>query len=292
MRAFIFPGQGSQYPGMAKDWYESNAHAKSMMDKANELLGYKLTEIMFDGDAETLKQTKYTQPAIFLHSIIRFSILNETADAVAGHSLGEFTALVAANALSFEDGLSIVSERGQAMQDSGLANEGSMAAIIGMSDEEVVAICEEAAKIAMVVPANFNANGQIVISGTVAGVEKAIDLAKEKGCRMAKQLPVSGAFHSPLMADALPRLKTALDKATFKTATCNVYANFTALPTKDADLLKQNVIDQLQNPVLWTQTLQNMQNDGVQDFIEIGPGNVLQGLIKRTLKDVTFSGYQ
>jgi len=292
MRAFIFPGQGSQFPGMAKDWYESNDQAKNIMERANELLGYKLTDIMFEGDAEILKQTRYTQPAIFLHAVVRYILLNETPDAVAGHSLGEFSALVAAKALSFEDALSIVSERGQAMQDSGLANEGAMAAIIGMPDEKVIAICEQAAQEAMVVPANFNANGQIVISGTVKGVEKAIELAKEQGCRMAKLLPVSGAFHSPLMADALPRLTAALDKATFSDASCNVYANYTAKPTKEAAELKQNVIDQLQNPVLWTQTLQNMQKDGIQDFVEIGPGNVLQGLVKRTLKGVTFSGYQ
>lgn len=292
MRAFIFPGQGSQFPGMAKDWYASNNQAKKLMDSANELLGYSLTDIMFEGDAEILKQTKYTQPAIFLHSIVRFMLLNETADVVAGHSLGEFSALVAANAISFEDGLHIVSERGQAMQDSGNANEGAMAAIIGMTNNDVIDLCSEAAKTAMVVPANFNANGQIVISGTVEGVEKALELAKEQGCRMAKLLPVSGAFHSPLMADALPRLKSALEKATFNNATCNVYSNFTAKPSKDASTLKQNVIDQLQNPVLWTQSLQNMQADGVTDFVEIGPGNVLQGLVKRTLKDVTFSGYQ
>lgn len=292
MRAFIFPGQGSQFPGMAKDWYDTNSQAKDMMDKANELLGYSLTDIMFEGDVETLKQTKYTQPAIFLHSVVRFVLLNESPDAVAGHSLGEFSALVAAKALSFEDALRIVSERGQAMQESGLANEGSMAAIIGMTDDQVISLCEEASKEAMVVPANFNANGQIVISGTIPGVEKAMELAKEQGCRMAKQLPVSGAFHSPLMADALPRLKNALDNATFSEATCNLYSNFTAKPTREAALLKQNVIDQLQNPVLWTQSLHQMQTDGITDFIEIGPGNVLQGLVKRTLKDVTFSGYQ
>jgi len=193
----------------------------------------------------------------------------------------------------FEDALSIVSERGQAMQDSGLANEGAMAAIIGMPDEKVIAICEQAAQEAMVVPANFNANGQIVISGTVKGVEKAIELAKEQGCRMAKLLPVSGAFHSPLMADALPRLTAALDKATFSDASCNVYANYTAKPTKEAAELKQNVIDQLQNPVLWYPNFAKYdKKDGIQDFVEIGPGNVLQGLVKRTLKGVTFSGYQ
>lgn len=276
---------------MGADLYEQNAQVRDRFDQARDILGIDLPNIMFNGSEEDLKQTKITQPAIYLHSIALFEHVSLTADAFAGHSLGEFTALVASGALSFEDGLRIVAARGAAMQAAGEAQEGTMAAIIGLANEQVEELCVQASKIAMVVPANFNATGQVVISGTPAGVSKAIELAKAAGCRLAKELPVSGAFHSDLMNAALDGLMQALDKANFSDAKHPVYANVNAEPATKAEQLRQNVIEQLTQPVRWTQSLLKMQEDGFDTFVEVGPGKVLQGLVKRTLKGVTIEGY-
>lgn len=293
MNVFLFPGQGSQFAGMAKDLYQESEKAKHLLDSTSDILGYDLLKIMFEGDENELKQTRITQPAIFVHSIARLQSVDDIqAQAVAGHSLGEFSALVAAGALSFEEGLQLVSARGEAMQKAGDKHAGSMAAIIGLDDDLVRDLCHEASKIDMVVPANFNATGQVVVSGTENGVDALVNLAKDAGCRMAKKLPVSGAFHSPLMADALIDLKAALDKVVFKDAQIPVYANVNAKAWIKAEDLRNNVIEQLQNPVLWTQTLNRLQVDGFTDFVEVGPGKVLQGLTKRTLKGVTIKGYQ
>lgn len=294
MKAILFPGQGSQVVGMGLDHYRSKPKFRTIVDEADEILGYPLSEIMFEGPADELIQTKYTQPAIFVHSYALFHILHLDPDVVAGHSLGEFSALAAAGALDFDSALELVSLRGNKMQEAGQDNPGTMAAIIGMDDKVVDQICKEASDEIgnPVVPANYNCPGQLVISGDVEAVHKAIDFAKEKGCRLAKILPVSGAFHSPLMKPAFEALRHKLDSTKFMRPHCKVYSNYTAKASRDESVLKQNVLHQLMNPVKWTQTLQNMNRDGVNTFVEVGPGNVLQGLVKRTLKDVNIEGYE
>jgi [acyl-carrier-protein] S-malonyltransferase len=292
--AYLFPGQGSQFVGMAKDLFETDAKLASRFREADDILGYSLTDIMFNGPENVLKQTVHTQPAIFLHSVALFETIDGLPDMAAGHSLGEFSALVASEALKFKEALELVALRGKLMQQAGSENEGSMAAIIGMQDETVDEICSEADNIVQkpVVPANYNCPGQLVISGDPEAVEKAIELAKEKGCRLAKKLPVSGAFHSPLMKPALEGLKNKLEQVQIDEAKVPVYSNFTALPTTDPDTIRENLVNQLMNPVQWTKTMQNMFDHGARTFVEIGPGKVLQGLIKRTLKDVEINGYQ
>uniref|UniRef100_UPI0040577E5C ACP S-malonyltransferase n=1 Tax=Candidatus Electrothrix sp. TaxID=2170559 RepID=UPI0040577E5C len=294
MKAFIFPGQGSQSVGMAKEHFESESDIKKLFLKANDQLGYSLTEIMFEGPTDKLMQTKYTQPAIFLHSVALFNQIDEKPDAVAGHSLGEFSALVASGVIDFETALDLVDLRGNLMQEAGEVHPGSMAAIIGMDDDDVDSICEEATEEIQkpVVAANYNCPGQLVISGDVDAVKKAVDLAKDKGCRLAKILPVSGAFHSPLMKPALEGLQKRLEEISFNDPECPLYSNATAKPTKDASVVKENLIAQLTSPVRWTQTLLNMEKNGITDFVEIGPGKVLQGLVKRTLSNANISGRQ
>ncbi len=292
--AYLFPGQGSQFVGMAKDHYDSNEAFKALCDRANDVLGIDLTSIMFEGPEETLKQTEFTQPAIFLHSVALYNTLDATPDMVAGHSLGEFSALVACGALDFESALKIVRKRGQLMQKAGTDNPGTMAAIIGMEDEAVEAICADATNLSgkEAVAANYNCPGQLVISGYVEAVEKAVELATEGGARMAKLLPVSGAFHSSLMQPAFDGLKSELENATFNIPTCPVYSNYTAKPTTDPEEIRANVLEQLLNPVRWTQTIQGMIENGATSFVEVGPGRVLQGLVKRTHRKAEILGHQ
>lgn len=294
MKAFLFPGQGSQSVGMAKGHFDSNTDIKKRFLNANDILGYSLTDIMFDGPADKLMQTRYTQPAIFLHSVALFEQMEEKPDSVAGHSLGEFSALVAAGVIDFETALTLVDLRGNLMQEAGELHPGSMAAIIGMEDETVDEICEKATSAVNkpVVSANYNCPGQLVISGDVDAVEKAVELAKEEGCRLAKILPVSGAFHSPLMKPALEGLQKKLKEISFNDPQCPFYSNATAEPAEDATVVKKNLIAQLTSPVKWTQTLLNMNENGITDFVEIGPGKVLQGLVKRTVKNANISGKQ
>ena len=290
--AYIFPGQGSQYPGMAKDLYESNAVAREMFEKANDILGFRITDIMFEGTAEELKQTKVTQPAIFLHSVVLARCLPEfRPDMVAGHSLGEFSALVAAGALDFEEGLRLVSIRAQAMQKACEAVPGTMAAVLAMPAEKVEEICASCEGI--VVAANYNCEGQIVISGEVSAVNGACTRLKEAGARRALQLPVGGAFHSPLMEPARAELAEGIEKATFHTPVCPIYQNVTARPTTDAQEIKANLLTQLTSPVRWTQSVMNMIADGADKFIELGPGKVLQGLVSKTAgSSATVDGIQ
>jgi [acyl-carrier-protein] S-malonyltransferase len=283
MKAYVFPGQGSQFVGMGKEEYESSNVAKELMDKANEILGYSLTDVMFDGSEEELKQTKITQPAIFLHSIVRAKMNadNFQPDAVAGHSLGEFSALVAAGALDFESGLKLVQQRALAMQKACEIQESTMAAILGMSDEQVEEICASIED-EVVVAANYNCPGQLVISGSVAGIEKAVAKFTEAGARKAIVLKVGGAFHSPLMEPAREELATAIENTTFHTPTCPIYQNVDAKPTTDSAIIKANLNAQLTAPVRWTQTVQNMIADGVDGFVEVGGnGKVLRGLIRK-----------
>ncbi|HKK24359.1 MAG TPA: ACP S-malonyltransferase [Gracilimonas sp.] len=292
--AYLFPGQGSQFVEMGKAIYETNPEAMKYFDQANEILGIDLKTIMFEGPEEKLKQTEFTQPAIFLHSVALFISLNVTPDMVAGHSLGEFSALVACGAVPFKDALKIVRRRGQLMQEAGNSNPGTMAAVIGMDDDDVVDICKRATEETgkEVIAANFNSPGQVVISGYVDAVEKAIEIAKQEGVRLAKTLPVSGAFHSSLMKPAYDGLKKQLEDLEINEPTCPIYSNYTAEATTDVEEIRSNVLNQLLNPVRWTQTMINMKNDGAESFVEVGPGKVLQGLVKRTLKDVKISGYQ
>ena len=290
--AYIFPGQGSQYPQMAKDLYENNAVAREMFEKANEILGFRITDIMFEGTAEELKQTKVTQPAIFLHSVVLARCLPEfRPDMVAGHSLGEFSALVAAGALDFEEGLRLVSIRAQAMQKACEAVPGTMAAVLALPAEKVEEICASCEGI--VVAANYNCEGQIVISGEVSAVNDACIRLKEAGARRALPLPVGGAFHSPLMEPARAELAEGIEKAVFRAPVCPIYQNVTARPTTDAQEIKTNLLTQLTSPVRWTQSVMNMVADGADKFIELGPGKVLQGLVFKTAGgSVTVEGIQ
>ncbi len=292
--AYLFPGQGSQFIGMGKDHYDSNTDFANFVDQANEILGIDLKSIMFEGPEEKLKQTEYTQPAIFLHSVALFKTLDAKPDMVAGHSLGEFSALVACGAVKFEDALKIVRRRGELMQQAGSQNPGTMAAIIGMEDEAVESVCKDASiKTGKeVIAANYNCPGQLVISGYVEAVEKAVELAKEQGARMAMMLPVSGAFHSSLMQPALDGLREQLENLEINTPTCPIYSNYTAKPTTDPEEIRSNLLDQLLNPVRWTQTLLNMLEGGATSFVEVGPGKVLQGLVKRTERKAETSGHQ
>lgn len=291
--AVVFPGQGAQKVGMGADHYESNEAFAAKVDQANDILGYDLKAIMFEGPAEKLKQTEFTQPAIFTHSVALFSTLDITPAMTAGHSLGEFSALVAAGALSFTDALNVVTTRGQLMQQAGDKNPGTMAALIGLDDNVVEGVCGKATKATgkEVIAANYNCPGQVVISGAVEAVDKAVALANDEGCRLAKKLTVSGAFHSSLMDFAYEGLKEELEKADFKEPVCPIYSNYTAEAASDPQKIKENVLNQLLNPVRWTQTLLNMEEDGAERFIEVGPGKVLQGLVKRTLDDVEIDGY-
>ena len=281
MNAFVFPGQGAQFPGMGKDLFESSAIAKERFHQANEILGFEITEIMFGEDAEALKQTKVTQPAIFLHSTILSEVMGNRfqPEMVAGHSLGEFSALVAAGVFSFEEGLSLVSERALAMQAACNEAPGTMAAILGLEDEKVESICESTPGV--VIPANYNCPGQLVISGAVDAVENACEAFKDAGARRALLLPVGGAFHSPLMEPAKARLAKAIENTTFNAPSCAVYQNVTAKGTLDADEIKSNLVAQLTAPVRWTQSVQQMIADGALHFTEVGPGKVLQGLVKK-----------
>ncbi len=273
--AYIFPGQGSQFPGMAQDLYPAH---QDLMESANAILGFRLTDIMFGDSAEALKATRVTQPAIFLHSIVLAKSQDRKPDMVAGHSLGEFSALVAAGALDFEDGLRLVQLRAQAMQRCCEKAPGAMAAIINLPDPVIEEVC---AAIPGVVPANFNSPGQVVISGEEAAVDQACVLLKEAGAKRALKLPVSGAFHSPLMEPAREELAQAIDATAFRAPFCPIYQNVTALPTSDPVLIKENLLRQLTSPVRWTQTVLNMLSDGASEFVELGPGTVLTGLLKR-----------
>lgn len=276
---YVFPGQGAQYTGMGKDLYDNNAEVRAMMERANEILGFRLTDIMFAGTAEELKQTKVTQPAVFLHSVAMAKALDAKPDAVAGHSLGEFSALVVSGALSFEDGLRLVSKRAQAMQACCEAVEGGMAAVLSLTDEVVETICAETEGV--VVAANYNCPGQLVISGEKLAVEAACVKAKEAGARRALPLPVGGAFHSPLMEPAREELEKAIAEAAFQTPACPIYQNVDAKPHTDPEEIKQNLIAQLTAPVRWTQIVREMLADGVDAITELGPGTVLQGLVKK-----------
>ena len=278
-QAYVFPGQGAQFSGMGKDLYEMNAEAKALFDKANEILGFNITEIMFSGTADELKQTKVTQPAVFLHSVILAKVMNIQPAAVAGHSLGEFSALVAAGALSFEDGLRLVAKRAMAMQKCCESQPGGMAAILNLDDAVVEKVCAEIDGV--VVAANYNCPGQLVISGADEAVNDACAKLKEAGAKRALRLPVGGAFHSPLMEAARAELEQAIAEVEFNTPVCPIYQNVDAKPQTDPEIIKANLIAQLTAPVRWTQIAKNMIADGVEAFTELGPGNVLQGLIKK-----------
>jgi [acyl-carrier-protein] S-malonyltransferase len=286
MKAYIFPGQGAQYSGMGRDLYNSKTSAKKIMDRANEILGFAITDIMFSGTAEQLKETKVTQPAIFIHSVaVALSADDFHPDMVAGHSLGEFSALVANGALTFEDALILVSKRAAAMQRACEVNPSTMAAILGLADEVVEEICKSISE-EIVVAANYNCPGQLVISGSIRGIELGCEKMKAAGARRALPLPVGGAFHSPLMNPAKAELATAINATSFKQPLCPVYQNVNAMPSSDIQTIKQNLIDQLTAPVRWTQTVKNMVNDGASIFTECGPGNVLQGLVKKIAPSV------
>ena len=286
--AFVFPGQGSQFPGMAKELYPSR---KELFEKANDILGFRITDIMFEGTSDDLKATKVTQPAIFLHSVI-LAMDQPAPDMVAGHSLGEFSALVAAGAISLEEGLKLVSKRAMAMQKCCETAPGAMAAVIALPDDVIEKVC---ADIPGVVPANFNSPGQVVISGEKEAVDKACAALKEAGAKRALPLPVSGAFHSPLMEPAREELAKAIEETPFKVPVCPVYQNVTALPSTDPEVIKENVLRQLTSPVRWTNSVQNMIADGATHFVEIGPGTVLQNLVKRIAgaeSDIIVEGIQ
>lgn len=285
-KAYIFPGQGAQFPGMGKDLYEKSPQARQLFEQADQILGFDISKIMFEGAEEELRQTKVTQPAIFIHSVILASLLPDFhPDMVAGHSLGEFSALVAARALPFEDGLRLVSQRASAMQKACEIQPSIMAAVLGLEDEKVEEVCKSVHDI--VVPANYNCPGQLVISGTVKGVEEACDKMKQAGAKRALILSVGGAFHSPLMEPAKLELEKAITATRFETPVCPVYQNVDAKPATDPERIKNNLILQLTAPVCWTQTIRNMAEDGAGRFIECGPGKVLQGLVKKAYAAAT-----
>ena len=287
MKAYVFPGQGAQFVGMGKDLYDNSPLAKEYFEKANEILGFRITDLMFEGTPEDLRQTKVTQPAIFLQSVISAIVLGDEfkPDMVAGHSLGEFSALVAAKALTFEDGLRLVYARAMAMQKACEMEESTMAAVLGLDDEAVEEVCESI-KDSIVVPANYNCPGQIVISGSIQGIDTACVLLKEKGAKRALKLSVGGAFHSPLMQPASEELQAAINDTTISTPICPVYQNVNAYPQTDPKAIKENLIAQLTAPVRWTQTVKNMVTDGATEFTELGPGDVLKGLIKKVTAEV------
>lgn len=290
MKAYVFPGQGAQFVGMGKDLYDNSLMARELFEKANELLGFRITDLMFSGTDEDLKQTKVTQPAIFLHSVFLVKTLGESfqPSMVAGHSLGEFSALVANGALSFEDGLLLVSKRALAMQKACEAEPSTMAAIVGLDDEIVEKVCGEIGEI--VVPANYNCPGQLVISGSISGIEQACTKLTEQGAKRALRLMVGGAFHSPLMEPARAELAEAINSTAFNTPICPVYQNVNASPSSDPVIIKENLIAQLTAPVRWTQTVKNMIADGCTSFTEVGPGQVLQGMVKKIDRAMATSG--
>jgi len=290
--AYVFPGQGAQYSGMGKDMYDQSEEARAMFEKANDILGFRITDVMFAGAEDDLKQTKVTQPAIFLHSVVMAAMMGDDfrPDMVAGHSLGEFSALVASKALSFEDGLRLVSKRAKAMQKACEAEPSTMAAVLGLDDDSVEEVCRLVDGV--VVTANYNCPGQLVISGSIAAVDEACEKLKEAGAKRALKLPVGGAFHSPLMESAHTALEQAINETEFAHPLCPVYQNVTAQAVTDPVQIKENLIAQLTSPVRWTQSTLNMIADGATDFIEVGPGNVLQGLVKKTNEDVNVSGFE
>ena len=290
MKAYIFPGQGAQFSGMGLDLYEHSPEAQELFEQANEILGFPITDIMFEGSAEDLKQTKVTQPAIFLHSVILAKTLGDrfNPDMVAGHSLGEFSALVANNSLTFEDGLKLVSQRAQAMQKACELQPSTMAAVLGLDDDVVEKVC--AMTEGIVVAANYNCPGQLVISGEIDAINNACETLKEEGARRALVLPVGGAFHSPLMEPAREQLAAAIESTDFNTPSCPIYQNVTAAAVSDQDIIKENLIAQLTAPVKWTQTVQQMIADGATLFTEVGPGKVLQGLVKKIDRSAETSG--
>ncbi|KAA5536717.1 ACP S-malonyltransferase [Taibaiella lutea] len=288
--AYIFPGQGAQFSGMGKNLYDTNEQAKALFEQANEILGFRISDIMFSGTEDELKQTKVTQPAVFLHSVITFLVHPELKPQMtAGHSLGEFSALVAAGALSFEDALKLVYQRAIAMQKACEQNPSTMAAILGLEDAKVEEVCAGITD-EVVVPANYNCPGQLVISGSIAGIEKGCEAMKAAGAKRALVLQVGGAFHSPLMEPARQELQAAIEATNFQTPICPVYQNVDAKPYTNPDEIKKNLINQLTAPVRWTQTVQNMVADGATEFTECGPGNVLQGLVKKIHKESVTSG--
>ena len=291
MKAYVFPGQGSQFPGMGKDLYENNSEAKAMFDKANEILGFDIADIMFNGTEEDLKQTKVTQPAVFLYSVALAKSMGEEfkPDMTAGHSLGEFSALVAAGALSFEEGLKLVATRASAMQKACEMTPSTMAAVLKLSDEVVEEICANVNE-GVVVAANYNCPGQVVISGEEAAIDVACQKLLEAGAKRALKLKVGGAFHSPLMEPAREELAAAIEKAEFKTPKCPIYQNVTAQAETNPEIIKENLVAQLTAPVKWTQSVMNMVNDGATSFTEVGPGNVLQGLVSKINNSVEVSG--
>ncbi|MDH6305790.1 [acyl-carrier-protein] S-malonyltransferase [Parabacteroides sp. PF5-5] len=293
MKAYVFPGQGAQFVGMGKDLYDNNPLAKELFEKANEILGFRITDLMFEGTDDDLKQTKVTQPAIFLHSVILAKTLGDQfkPDMTAGHSLGEFSALVAAGALSFEDGLVLVSKRAMAMQKACEATPSTMAAVLALPDAKVEEVCATITD-EIVIPANYNSPGQVVISGTIPGVDKACELLLAAGAKRALKLKVGGAFHSPLMEPAREELAAAIQNTIFNKPVCPVYQNVDAKPQTEAEVIKTNLISQLTSPVRWTQIVEYMIADGADHFIELGPGTVLQGLVKKVNNQVTTEGKQ
>ena len=289
MKAYVFPGQGAQFVGMGKDLYDNSAEAKKMFEKANDILGFRITDLMFEGTDEDLRQTKVTQPAIFLHSVILAKTLGDDfkPNMVAGHSLGEFSALVAAGALSFSDGLKLVSQRALAMQAACEVQESTMAAIVGLDDKVVEDVVNSINKI--VVPANYNCPGQLVISGSIDGIDKAVEKLTEAGARRALKLPVGGAFHSPLMEPAREKLAEAIKNTKFQNPICPIYQNVNGQAVSNSEIIKKNLIAQLTSPVRWTQTMNNMIANGMNEYVEVGPGKVLQGLLKKVDRKIPTS---